>query len=72
MSTITLINYDSREIEDLQRCEKIKRRQRTIMPVHQSHSAIRGSHRTPASSRTSRQVSSRKSGIHHRRRRRIS
>ena len=72
MSTITLINYDSREIEDLQRSEKIRRRQRTIMPVHRSHSAIRGSHRTLASRRTSRKISIRKSGMHHRRQRQIS
>jgi len=72
MSTITLINYDSRVIEDLQRFEKIKRRQRTVMPVHQSHTAISASHRTPASRRTSRRVSHRKSGIHHRRQRQIS
>ena len=72
MSTITLINYDSREIEDLQRFEKIKRRQGTIMPVHQSHSAISASHRTPASRRTSRRVSHRKSGMQHRRQRLIS
>lgn len=69
MSTITLTNYDSREIEELEGCEKMKCRQRTVMPVHRSHSAIRGSHRTPASRRTSRRVSSGKSGIHHRRRR---
>ena len=69
MSTITLTNYDSGEIEDLEGCEKIKRRQRTLMPVHRSQAAIRGSHRTPASRRTSRQVSTRKSGMHHRRRR---
>ena len=72
MGTITLINYDSREIEDSERSEKIRRRQRTVMPVHQSNSAIRGSHRTPASRGTNRRVSSRKSGMHQRRQRRIS
>ena len=72
MSTITSINYDIRETEDLQRFEKIKRGQRTIMPVHQSRSAISASHRTPASRRTSRRVSHRKSGIRHRRQRLIS
>jgi len=69
MSTITLTNYDSNEIEDLERGEKMKRRERAAMPVHRSQAAIRGSHRTPASRRTSRKVSSRKSGMHHRRRR---
>ncbi len=72
MSTITLTNYDSRETEDLQQFEKIKRGQRTIMPVHQSHSAISASHRTSASRRTSRQVSQRKSGMQYRRQRQIS
>jgi hypothetical protein len=69
MSTITMTNYDSCELEDFQRFEKIRRRQRAIMPVHQSHTAIRASHRTPTSRRTSRRVSQRKSGIHHRRQR---
>jgi len=69
MSTVTLSNYDSHEIEDLERSEKIKRRQRRIMPVHRSQSAIRGSHRTPASRRTNHGASNRGSGMHHRRRR---
>jgi hypothetical protein len=72
MSTITSINYDSRETEDFQGFEKIKCGQRAIMPVHQSHTAISASHRTPASRRTSRRVSTRKSGMHHRRHRQIS
>lgn len=70
MSTITLMNYDSQELEDLDQCEKIQRRQRAVMPVHVSHSAISGSHRTPASRRASRRTSGCKGGIHHRRRRR--
>jgi hypothetical protein len=69
MSTITLINYDSREIGDLQQCEKITRSERAIMPVHQSQSANCGSRRTPSSRSTSRRISRSKSGIHHRRRR---
>ena len=69
MSTITLTNYDSQEIEEMAGREKMKRRQRAIMPVHRSQSAIRGSHRTPKSRRTSKRISARKSGIHHRRQR---
>jgi hypothetical protein len=69
MSTITLTNYDNREIEDMEGSEKMKRKERAVMPVHRSQAAIRGSHRTPASRRSNRQVSSRKSGMHHRRRR---
>ena len=70
MSTITLTNYDICELEDMEQSDKIKRRQRTVMPVHRSHSAIRASHRTPASRRPIRRVSNRKSGMHHRRQRR--
>ena len=66
MSTITLTNYDSREIEDLQQCEKMERRERAIMPVHRSQSANCGSRRTPSSRSTSRRISRSKSGMHHR------
>ena len=70
MSTITLTNYDSREVEDMQRMEKFGRREKAKMPVHRSHTAISASHRTPASRRTSRQNSRRNSGKHRRRLRR--
>ena len=69
MSTITLTNYDICELEDMEQSDKIKRRQRTVMPVHRSHSAIRASRRTPASHRASRRISSRNGGMHHRRKR---
>jgi hypothetical protein len=67
MSTITLNNYDSLTVEDMERHEKISRRQRAIMPVRRSHAAIRGSPHTPASRRASRRTSARSGGIHRRR-----
>jgi hypothetical protein len=67
MSTITLNNYDNLSIEDMERCEKMSRRQRAVMPVHRSHSAMRGSRHTPASRRASRRTSARSGGIHRRR-----
>jgi hypothetical protein len=69
MSTITMINYDSCEIEDQQHCEKMNSRERVVMPVHRSRSAIRGSRRTPSSRSTSRRVSKIKGGMHRRRQR---
>ncbi|MEO2047054.1 MAG: hypothetical protein ABGX16_10825 [Pirellulales bacterium] len=67
MSTITLNNYDSLTVEDMERLEKINRRQRAIMPVRRSQAAIRGSRHTPASRRASRRTSARSVGIHRRR-----
>ena len=67
MSTITLTNYDSREVEDMQRMEKFGRREKPTMPVHRSLSAIRASHRTPSSRSVSRKHSRCNSGKHHRR-----
>ena len=72
MSTITLLNYDSIEIEELEQSEKIKCRQKAVMPVRQSHATIRGSHRRPTSGRSNRTVSSCNSGMQHRRLRRAS
>jgi len=70
MSTITLTNYDSCEIEDLQQQEKMQRRQGAAMPAHRCGSAIRGAHRAPASRRTNRHNSVRSSGMQCRRRKR--
>jgi len=66
MSTITLTNYDSCEIEDLQQHEKMQRRSES-MPVHRCGSAIRGAHRAPASHRTNQQKPARRSGMQCRR-----
>ena len=70
MTTISITNYESHKIEDMDRCEKINRRKKAVMPVHRCRSAIRASHRTPSSRRTSHAVSGRNSGKHHRRLRR--
>jgi len=70
MSTITLTNYDSYEVEDLQSSEKIRRRHGQVMPVHRCGSAIRGAHRAPASRRSSRQKIARGRGMQCRRRKR--
>ena len=71
MSTITLTNYDSQEVEEMQRIEKFGRREKAAMPVHRSRSVIRATHRTPSSRSLSRKHSQRNGGKHHRRLRRF-
>jgi len=70
MSTVTLANYDSCEIEDLQQHEKMQRQQRAIMPAHRCRSAIRATHKAPASRRTQRHKSAHSGGMKCRRQRR--
>jgi len=67
MSTVTLANYDSCEVEDLEQCEKMKRQNRANMPAHRCGSAIRASHRAPASRRTNRKKSVHSGGMQCRR-----
>ncbi len=67
MSTVTLSNYDSMEVEELQQFEKFSRSEKVAMPSHRCRSAIAASHRTPASKSNSKQIS-RTSGGKHRRR----
>ncbi len=68
MTTLTLSVYDSYADDNQERFQKIVRRQKPLMPVHRSHSAIRAAHKTAGSIKASRLVSWRSSGIHHRRR----
>ncbi len=70
MSTVTLANYESCEIEDLEHLEKMERQNRAIMPAHRCGSAIRASHRAPASRRTNRKKLVRSDGIQCRRQKR--
>ena len=67
MSTVTLTNYDSEEIEDLQHFEKIRHREKALMPVHRSRSVISASHKTPSSRNVSRKISRSNGGKHRRR-----
>lgn len=67
MSTVTLSNYDTREVEELQQFEKMQRSEKAHMPSHRCRSSIAASHRTPASKSNSRRIS-RTSGGKHRRR----
>jgi len=70
MSTVTLANYDSCEIEDLQQHEKMQRQQRAIMPAHRCRSVIRATHKSPASRRANKHKSSRGGGMQCRRKNR--
>lgn len=66
MSTVTLNNYDSTEVEELQQFEKIRRSEKAPMPSHRTRSAVSASHRTPASKSNSRKISRTCGGKHRR------
>jgi len=68
MTTLTLSAYDSYADDNMERFEKITRRQKPLMPVHHSHSAIRAAHKTSGSRKASRLISRRNSGMQYRRR----
>ncbi len=70
MTALVSTERYSTDCDDTDRFERIRRTDRTVMPVHRSHLAIRASHRTAASRKASRRTSRRSSGMHHRRKHR--
>ena len=67
MSTVTLMNYDSQEVENLQRFEKISRSAKAVMPVHRCRSRIAGSRKSPKSKSVNRKFNRSNGGSHRRR-----
>ena len=54
MSTVTFMNYDEQELEDLPEFEKMRRSEKVPMPAHRSRSAINASRKSPRSKSMSR------------------
>lgn len=67
MSSVTLMNYEEHEMEEMQGFEKISRREKAAMPVHRSRAAISASRKSPKSKSVSRKFRRSNSGTHSRR-----